>query len=493
MKILQQNAAIVFFSCCFLALLSFFIWNENPIGYLIPFALLLVYTTIFYTQVTFFLVLACTPLSINIEEFSDGIGLFLPTEPLLLGTFLLLIWQSFKWKVFPDFLLKSALSWAILVYISWLCICTFSSSHPLASIKFILARLWFIVPVYCYGAGVFDSVKKVRLFIWLFLSSMTVAMLYTIIMHASYGFGEKESHWVMWPFFKDHTIYGALVALVIPFPFALLFSKKMSPIAQFILIGMIVINLLALYFSYTRAAQLSVILALGVIVLIYYRIKFSYVFGAGIFVLLILFFSFDQINQDLAKNKSEHTTENFGDRLQSATNVTTDASNVERINRWTCALDMFKERPVFGFGPGTYAFEYAPFQRPENLTIISTNFGDGGNAHSEFLGPLAETGLIGMLIVLALVICIFYEGITLYNSLSTEEKELKAIILCFIFALSTYFIHAFLNNYWDTDKAAVPIWTICAVFISFKYRKTKNNPTKKLFRKYVYRNYRTIR
>jgi hypothetical protein len=36
-----------------------------------------------------------------------------------------------------------------------------------------------------------------------------------------------------------------------------------------------------------------------------------------------------------------------------------------------------------------------------------------------------------------------------------------------IVALSTYFIHAFLNNYLDTDKAAVPIWTMCAIFIAF--------------------------
>jgi putative inorganic carbon (HCO3(-)) transporter len=35
-------------------------------------------------------------------------------------------------------------------------------------------------------------------------------------------------------------------------------------------------------------------------------------------------------------------------------------------------------------------------------------------------------------------------------------------------ALSTYFIHAFLNNYMDTDKAAVPIWGICAMWLVYE-------------------------
>jgi hypothetical protein len=34
-----------------------------------------------------------------------------------------------------------------------------------------------------------------------------------------------------------------------------------------------------------------------------------------------------------------------------------------------------------------------------------------------------------------------------------------------ILAFATYFSHAFLNNFLDTDKAAVPIWGMCAMLI----------------------------
>ena len=90
-------------------------------------------------------------------------------------------------------------------------------------------------------------------------------------------------------------------------------------------------------------------------------------------------------------------TEDFNERIESISNVSSDASNLERFNRWNSAIRMFQERPIQGWGPGTYAFCYAPFQDSKDLTIISTNFGDGGNAHSEYLGPLAEQGLFGML------------------------------------------------------------------------------------------------
>ena len=53
---------------------------------------------------------------------------------------------------------------------------------------------------------------------------------------------------------------------------------------------------------------------------------------------------------------------------------------------------------------------------------------------------------------------------------SREEghKETKILILSIILSLSTYFFHAILNNFLDTDKAAVPIWAMCSIIIALK-------------------------
>lgn len=272
----------------------------------------------------------------------------------------------------------------------------------------------------------------------------------------------------MWPFFKDHTIYGAIVALITPLVVGLYFYKKHTALIQAVLLGMIFITLVGLYFSYTRAAWLSIVAALGVFLLIHFKIKFQWIVTTLLVTGGILWVSWVPITQYLERNKQEHTTENFGERLQSATNVTTDASNLERLNRWQCALDMFAEKPVTGFGPGTYAFEYARFQRPENLTVISTNFGDLGNAHSEYLGSLAEMGIFGLLTFLGVVAAIFYQSITLYVKWPVEDRKNRVLIMSMILSLTTYFVHAFLNNYLDTDKACVPIWGMCAIFIALE-------------------------
>ncbi|MFN5984792.1 MAG: O-antigen ligase family protein [Fluviicola sp.] len=474
MQLFRDYRFLFLFSALFVALLGYFIWNDNFIGYVLPLGLIGVYCVLFETKFTFFVIIAATPLSINIEEFTDSFGLFIPTEPLCAGLMLLLLFQSLKHKVFPDYLKNSAIFWTVFVYLSWMVLSAIMSEQPLVSVKFIIAKLWFIVPILFFGTQIFESRKAIRLFYWLFISSMVIAITYTVVSHAAFRFAEKEGHWVMWPFFKDHTIYGAIVALVLPLSISFLFSKKHGPLVQFVFIGFSIIILIGLYFSYTRAAWLSIVLGVGIWLLIRFKVKFTWVALVAVLGLGYVWFSWDSIQQDLARNKSEHTTEDFGAKFESAANVTTDASNLERLNRWSCALEMFNERPIMGYGPGVYAMEYARFQDPENLTIISTNFGDGGNAHSEYLGPLAETGFIGMLTVFGFVIAIFYQGITLYNRWPSEDKEMKTLIMGMIIALSTYFIHGFLNNYLDTDKAAVPIWSMCAMFIALSNQlKTK--------------------
>lgn len=475
MVFLRKHIGPILFAGLYTAFVAYCIWERNEFLSLLSVGLLLTYFGLFYTEQSFLALGILTPLSVNIEEYVDGFGLFLPTEPLLFGLLIIVLLLELRKRFIPNYVWGHPIVWMALLYLAWLFLTSITSSNPIASFKFLLAKLWFFVPLLLLGPTIFYKKRNIQIFIWLFLTGIVIVGLYTVIHHAQFSFGEKESHWVMWPFFKDHTIYGAIVALAFVLSIGLYVSRKFPPLTQALLLLYIVIIGVALYYSYTRAAWLSVAGAAAIGVAIKLRIKFSYMLGTALFLGTVLFFTWDEIQMELARNKSEHTTENFGERLQSATNVTTDASNLERLNRWSCAWEMFLDRPIMGFGPGTYAFEYARFQQPENLTIISTNFGNGGNAHSEFLGPLSETGLPGMLIFIALVAMIFYKGIRLYIDWPDSDPEMKNLIFYCVLALSTYFIHGLLNNYLDTDKASVPIWSICAIFIAMEYRLKKGD------------------
>ena len=429
----RNNLFISLSSLVFLLLSCVLIWLDLYWLCLFPLGLLGIYAAIYHSKIVFLSLAFLTPLSVNIEEFTESVGLFIPTEPFLFGFMVLTLLFELRKRTFSKKIVNHPITLAAGFYLLIIFISAIASSHPLVSFKFLLAKLWFFIPMLILAPVYFQEKKNIYWFIFLFVLGTVIASVYTLIHHSTYNFGEKEGHWVMYPFFKDHTIYGAIIALVLPWSVGLFFLKKTNPLEKVGLVTIVVIILVALFFSYTRAAWLSVIGAIFVWLLIYLRIKLSYLITIGAFSLSLLFVFWDQIQMELERNDEVHTTEEFGTRLQSAANVSTDASNLE----------------------------------PENLTIISTNFGDMGNAHSEYLGALSETGIIGLLSFLALVVIIFYKGITLFYK-SIGDRAQQAVVLSSILGLSTYFIHAFLNNYFDTDKAAVPVLGICAIFIALE-------------------------
>jgi O-antigen ligase len=441
------------------------IFYDQEFLFAIPLALGAMYFALFQTEKAFLALAFLTPLSFNIEEYVDGFGLYIPTEPLLFGLMLYLCALQIKAPFLNNKIFRHPIILAWFAILIWMFLTAITSSNPLVSFKFILSKLWFIIPLLLFGTYFFSESKNRILFIWLFVIGTVVSILYTIGQHASFNFGEKESHWVMWPFFKDHTIYGAIVALVLPLVLILIFIKKNTPLIQMVLICLLVIVLLGLYFSYTRAAWLSIFCAFIFGFLVHIKLNKKIIYGALILGTLITYFKWDSIQMELARNKEEHTTEQFGERLQSAANVTTDASNLERINRWSCAIDMFKERPIFGYGPGTFSFEYARFQQAKNLTIISTKNGDMGNAHSEYLSALSEMGFIGLILFSLFVFVLFSTSIRLYHYYTWKDRAQKVLVMGIITALASYFIHAFLNNFLDTDKAAVPVFALCSFIV----------------------------
>lgn len=437
---------------------------------LFPVALLFIYLAIFESEKFFLSIAFLTPLSVNIEEYTDSFGLFLPTEPLLFGLMIFFLFLQIRIPFLDKRIWRNPIVICVLIYLFWLIISSITSTDPIVSFKSILARLWFIIPLLFFGTHFFKKHENRVVFLWLFIVSCSLVVCFTLIHHSIYSFGEEEGHWVMWPFFKDHTIYGATVALCLPISLALLNQKGSPPLSKAVLILLNSILIIGLIFSYTRAAWLSVFCAGIIGLLVYFKVNFKVLLGLGLVMGFVIYGQWDNIQLVLSKNKHEHTTEAFEEKIQSAANVTTDASNLERINRWDCAYQMFKKRPVLGFGPGTYAFEYAPFQDPENQTIISTNFGDMGNAHSEYLSALSESGIVGLLLFISIVASIFICAIKLYYKTPSQENDIKLLIMGIIISLSTYFIHAFLNNYLDTDKAAVPIWSMCAMIIAMSLK-----------------------
>lgn len=447
----------------FLAVSIFFLTKEMYWVAAIPLLIGIGYLAVFSIDTLLFIIAFCTPLAIVLNDKTTGPALSIPTEPLMFGITLLFIFKFIFEGGFDKKILWHPVSLAIFFHLGWMFITSLTSSLPLVSLKHLMSQLWFIVPFYFLGTQLFKEKKNIRKFVWLYGLTLTVVVVYTIINHAQNGWTQKAAHWVMTPFYNDHTAYAAVIALFIPIIFVFTRNREASFPERVMAILMLILLLTALILSYTRAAWLSLAIAITIYFIYRFKVRF-YTVAAVVGTILVLFFTFQQdILMKLEKNRQDSATD-FNKHLQSISNISTDASNLERINRWNCALRMFDQRPFLGWGPGTYQFNYAPFQKSNEMTIISTNAGDMGNAHSEFIGPLAEEGVLGMLAMIIIVAMVIYRA-TMYYSTITDSQN-KILLLGILLGLVTYFIHGTLNNFLDTDKLAVPVWAFIAMIVA---------------------------
>jgi putative inorganic carbon (hco3(-)) transporter len=449
----------------FALLNTYFIATEKYYPMAIPLGLVLVWAVLYRLKELMLFVALLTPFSLNLENLKQlgGVGFYFPTEPILAGVLLVFIVWSFGKERLDKELWRHPVSVVVIIGLIWLFITSMTSSLPLISFKFLASRLWFVIPLFFLMIAFFKDQNYLKKYFWMYIISLALVIIYTMMKHAANGFDEQTGHYVMDPFYKDHTSYGAVIAMFIPLVLGHIFSIKLETWKKGLAILLGVILTVGLIFSYTRAAWLSLVGALGVFIVMRLRIKFWLVFSV-MFAMIAGYIVFqDDIMRELERNRQD-SSENFTEHIQSMTNVSTDASNLERLNRWSSAMRMFEQRPFFGWGPGTYMFQYSPFQKHSETTIISTNLGDAGNAHSEYLGPLCETGVLGLVFFLCFVIMILKTGIELYYKL--EDPYLKMLCMCMLLGLITYFIHGVLNNFLDTDKVSVPFWGFSAGIVA---------------------------
>jgi len=461
----------------------FLIYKGNYLFSLAPFVLLMVLFAFFALDKLILLILFLVPLSIPLRDFAPNLpfDMYMPTEPMIVGIMLLFILKLILQKNYDTRVLKHPISIAIYINLVWLLVTSLTSTMPIVSIKYLLVRIWFISTFYFMTIQLFRNYKNIRKYIWLYTIGLIIVIFYTEFNHLSYGLlDQKSANFVCSPFYSDHTSYGAALAFLVPVLVGFLISKYYSSVSKlFVLIGTFII-VAGLVLSYTRAAWLSLVVAIGVLVLVLLKIKFRtvlIVFGT----ILIFFFSFKtQLFIYLESNKQDSSS-NFTQQIESMTNIASDASNLERINRWSSALRMYDERPIFGFGPGTYMFKYAPYQMSYEKTIISTNAGDMGNAHSEYIGALAESGTLGALTYLFILLTTLYTALTLYSKL--KSRELRILVLSLTLGLITYYIHGFLNNFLDTDKISALFWGYTAAIIAIELYHKDNIEKKDLEQK----------
>lgn len=438
--------------------------------WLIPAGLAVVMLAVLSLEHLLLLTLFLTPLSIQISYLTGraGFDLSVPTEPVLA---LLLFITLFKLLVTREFsvrLLRHPVTALIGLYLVWTLVTSLTSSMPGVSFKTLAYRMWFISGFYLIAAQLFSNERITRKYIIAYSTGLAVVVIYFLVRAGSAGLMNQQfAHSACYPFYNDHTSFGASMAFLLAPLMVILIRKSSGVISRVLIAALIILFIAGFIFSYSRAAWVSLIAALALSFILWLRlpVRLLSLTSAGFIVAMVLSAGWIWQKMD---STTEDSSADLGQHLRSSSNISTDQSNLERINRWKCALRMSEEKPLFGWGPGTYQFNYGPFQKTSERTIISTDFGDAGNAHSEYLGTMSESGLPGALLYLLITVFTVITGIRVWY----REKRTYAgyFALAILTGLMTYVIHGIMNSFLDSDKIAALWWGFTAILVSMDIR-----------------------
>ncbi|MGC1393494.1 MAG: O-antigen ligase family protein, partial [Coleofasciculaceae cyanobacterium] len=137
-----------------------------------------------------------------------------------------------------------------------------------------------------------------------------------------------------------------------------------------------------------------------------------------------------------------------------------DSSNNFRINVWTSVVEMIKDRPILGIGPGNSAFNkvYPQYMRPRFSAL---------SAYSVLLEVAVETGLIGFCCFFWLLIVTFNQGIQQLGRLRLAGNQEGFWLIGAIASMAGILAHGFVDTVWYRPEVNTLWWLMVAIVASY--------------------------
>ena len=403
----------------------------------------------------FFCLLASIPLSAELQ-LTPSLGTDFPDESLMwLLTpvmFLLLLQQREKVRTWLD----SSIGLLLLLSLGWTLITVFFSDARWLSLKFLLAKIWYILPFTVGSIFFLGDERSLRRAAHWILVPLTITVLYVNYWHARWGFSFVGVNYITWPFYRNHVNYGALLVCLIPVAWAV---SRHNGKAGTYMKGLTLLLLIALFFTYSRGAWLA--LAAGMltvwfikkrVVHIVFLVSTLMLFSAGYWLL--------SDNQYLRYRPTYERTiyhGDFNDHLV-ATYALRDLSTIERFYRWIAASRMIGERWFTGFGPNTFYPKYQQYTVAEYRTYVSDN-PEHSTVHNYFLLLLTEQGVIGILLFYLLFLVMLWKAQQLYHTGTTAFLKGMGLLIGAVVAMIG--VLNLLSDLIETDKVG-SIFYLCA-------------------------------
>lgn len=449
----RNGAILLFFTATVAAIVTDIYWIA-----VIPFLYILMPWLL--NQITtkpitiFWLLIVSIPFSTEIN-ITDSLGIDFPDEVLLLLlTFLVCLKWVYRPDLFANFSFTSQLFILLLIHLCWILITIIFSTTPLLSVKYLLAKIWFIIPLVMLPSLFFKTTDFKKLAV-VWLVPVVMLVIQVIIRHAAAGFSFEGIKETLSPFFRNHVAYSACLVCTLPIAFCL-YKLSKKKIHRLFLKAVIIVLLIATFLSFSRGAWLALMVgALGAYVLHKKLLKQSLLVVVSLMIVALGWLSYKN-NYTKLRPQFEQTIyhDEFGKHMQ-ATVTLKDVSNAERFFRWVAGVKMVIAKPLTGFGANSFYANYKSYTDIHFRTWVSKNV-DHSTVHNYYLLLAIEQGLPGMLLFIALLIVMLFKAQALYHSF--QNNAYKAISLAIGTILIMIAVINTINDMIETDKIGSLFW-----------------------------------
>ena len=157
------------------------------------------------------------------------------------------------------------------------------------------------------------------------------------------------------------------------------------------------------------------------------------------------------------------------DRVASIFAGREDSSNNFRINVWLAVVEMIKDRPFLGIGPGNTAFnKIYPFYQQPGYTALS--------AYSILLEVGVETGLLGLSCFVWLLLVAFNQGRVWLQRMRQEWNREAFWLMAAIATMVGRLMHGLVDTVWYRPQVST-LWWLMLALVSSYYRFQPSAPT----------------
>jgi len=252
----------------------------------------------------------------------------------------------------------------------------------------------------CYGIIYFVTVnfitEKMKVLKTILIASVIVS-LYALVQATGITFfvwRGTQPYPRVWSTFGNPNFLGPYLIMVIPV--YLIFLIKAETIKKKLLYSLFTLfSVLALIFTYSRAAWLGMVTGLIVFTLLINKkqLKTNIVFLVSIIVFSIVLTSIYP-RFYLRTQQRTTTLKPIVERAVSTIDFN-EPGITARFSAWETTIKMALKRPLLGFGPDTLGVSFRRFMS-KDYEELAGRFRTAGYAHNEFLQYAATMGLVGL-------------------------------------------------------------------------------------------------